>query len=98
MSSTIDAQVVQPYAQALMSVARSKEMTEQVGEDVRSLRKLLQNSEQLRDFLANPFVKAEDKKAILGQIIGESNPYLRNFTMLLGDCQSSRPFPRPLQA
>jgi F-type H+-transporting ATPase subunit delta len=85
MSSTIDAQVVQPYAQALMSVARSKEMTEQVGEDVRSLRKLLQNSEQLRDFLANPFVKAEDKKAILGQIIGESNPYLRNFTMLLVD-------------
>ena len=85
MSSTIDTQVVQPYAQALMSVARSKEMTEQVGEDVRSLRKLLQNSEQLRDFLANPFVKAEDKKAILGQIIGESNPYLRNFTMLLVD-------------
>lgn len=84
MSSTIDAQVVQPYAQALMSVARSKEMTEQVGEDVRSLRKLLQNSEQLRDFLANPFVKAEDKKAILGQIIGD-NPYLRNFTMLLVD-------------
>ncbi len=84
MSSTIDAQVVQPYAQALMSVARSKEMTEQVGEDVRSLLKLLRNSEQLRDFLANPFVKAEDKKAVLGQIIVD-NPYLRNFTMLLVD-------------
>lgn len=84
MSNVVDAQVVQPYAQALMSVARSKEMTEQVGEDVRSLLKLLR-SEQLRDFLANPFVKAEDKKAVLGQIIGESNSYLRNFTMLLVD-------------
>jgi len=51
-------------------------MTEQVGEDVRSLRKLLQNSEQ-GDFLANPFV-AEDKKAILGQIIDNPPPQLYN--------------------
>jgi len=83
--SAIDAQVVQPYAQALMSVASSKDMTEQVGEDVRSLLNLLQNSEQLRNFLANPFVNAEDRKNVLRQIIGESNPYLRNFIMLLVD-------------
>lgn len=84
MSSAVDAQVVQPYAQALMSVARSKDMTEQVGEDVRSLVSLLQSSEQLRDFLANPFVKAEDKKNVIGQVVGD-NPYLRNFMMLLVD-------------
>ncbi len=84
MSSTVDAQVVQPYAQALMSVARSKDMTEQVGEDVRSLISLLQSSEQLRDFLANPFVKAEDKKNVIGQVVSD-NPYLRNFMMLLVD-------------
>lgn len=84
MSSAVDAKVVQPYAQALMSVARSKDMTEQVGEDVRSLVSLLQSSEQLRDFLANPFVKAEDKKNVIGQVVGD-NPYLRNFMMLLVD-------------
>jgi F-type H+-transporting ATPase subunit delta len=84
MSSAVDAQVVQPYAQALMSVARSKDMTEQVGEDVRSLISLLQSSEQLRDFLANPFVKAEDKKNVIGQVVSD-NPYLRNFMMLLVD-------------
>ncbi len=83
--SAIDAQVVQPYAQALMSVARSQDRTEQVGEDVRSLLNLLQNSEQLRDFLANPFVKAEDKKNVIKQIVGESSSYLRNFMMLLVD-------------
>ena len=81
----IDFEVVQPYAQALMSVARSKDMTEQVGEDVRSLLNLLQGSEDLRNFLANPFAKIEDKKNVLGQIIGDSNPYLRNFVMLLVD-------------
>lgn len=86
MKGGISSQIVQPYAQALMSVAQSNNLTEQLGEDVRSLLNLLQNSEQLRDFLANPFVKPEDKKAVLGQVVGESiHPYLRNFLMLLVD-------------
>lgn len=85
-SSAVNAQIVEPYAQALMSVAQSQNITEQLGEDVRSLLNLVQSSEQLRDFLANPFVKPEDKKAVLGQVVGESiNPYLRNFLMLLVD-------------
>lgn len=80
------AEVAEPYAQALMSVARSHDLTEQLGEDVRSLLNLLQSSEQLRNFFANPFIKAEDKKAVLGQITGEStHPYLRNFLMLVVD-------------
>lgn len=85
-SSAVDSQVVQPYAQALMSVARANDQTEKLGEDVRSLLNLLESSEQLRDFLANPFVKAEDKKAVLKQVVGDSiNPYTRNFLMLLVD-------------
>jgi F-type H+-transporting ATPase subunit delta len=84
--SAVDAQVVEPYAQALMSVARSQNITEQVGEDVRSLLSLLRSSQELRDFLANPFTKPETKKAVLSQIAGEGvNPYLRNFLMLLVD-------------
>jgi F-type H+-transporting ATPase subunit delta len=85
-SSAVNAQVVQPYAQALMSVARSNNLTEQLGEDARSLLKLLQNSEDLRNFLTNPFIKVEDKKAVLGRLVGENiNPYMRNFLMLLVD-------------
>ncbi len=84
--SSINAEVAVPYAQALMSVAQRTGITEQLGEDVRSLLNLVESSEQMRDFLANPFVKAENKKAVLGQIIGESiHPYLRNFLMLLVD-------------
>lgn len=85
-SSAVNTQVVQPYAQAIMSVARSNNLAEQLGEDARSLISLLQNSEELRNFLANPFVKPEDKKAVLGQLVGENiNPYMRNFLMLLVD-------------
>ncbi|MUL37954.1 ATP synthase F1 subunit delta [Gloeocapsopsis dulcis] len=78
-------QIVEPYAQALMSVARNNNLIEQFGEDIRALLSLLENSEQLRDFLANPFVSVEDKKAVLQRVVGEVNPYLRNFLMLLVD-------------
>ena len=85
-SNAMNEQVVQPYAQALMSVARSNNLTEQFGEDARTLTNLLRESEQFRNFLANPFVSISDKKAVLGRVVGDNvNPYMRNFLMLLVD-------------
>ncbi|PSB50839.1 F0F1 ATP synthase subunit delta [Chroococcidiopsis cubana CCALA 043] len=85
-SNAMNEQVVQPYAQALMSVARSNNLTEQFGEDARTLTNLLRESEQLRNFLTNPFVSISDKKAVLGRVVGDNvNPYMRNFLMLLVD-------------
>ena len=79
-------EIAQPYAQALMSVAQSKNQTEQFGEDVRSLRSLLSESAQLQNFFENPFIQPENKKAVINQILGEgANTYLRNFLMLLVD-------------
>jgi len=80
----VNTEVVEPYAQALMSVAKTHNITEQIGEDVRSLLNLMANSEELRKFVANPLVTPEDKKTVLKQITGESiSPYLRNFLLLL---------------
>ncbi len=85
-SDVATAQITQPYAEALMSVAQSKNLTEEFGEDVRSLLNLLSESEQLRNFLANPFIQIETKKAVINQLLGEgANTYLRNFLMLLVD-------------
>lgn len=85
-SNAMNEQVVQPYAQALMSVARSNNLTEQFGEDARTLVNLLRESEQFRNFLANPFVSISDKKTVMGRIAGDNvNPYMRNFLMLLVD-------------
>ncbi len=85
-SGGIDSEVVMPYAQALMSSAKSQNITEEIGDDVRSLLSLLQNSDQLKNFVANPFVKEQDKKRVLEQVIGESvHPYLRNFLRILVD-------------
>ncbi len=80
------AEIAQPYAVALMSVAQSKNLVDQFGEDVRTLLSLLGQSEQLRNFVGNPFIQPEKKKAVINQILGEgSNSYLHNFFMLLVD-------------
>jgi F-type H+-transporting ATPase subunit delta len=85
-SNIATAEVAVPYAQALMSVAQSKNLTDHFGEDVRSLLSLLSESEQLRNFIANPFVSSEDKKAVLNSVLGDgANAYLRNFLLLLID-------------
>ncbi|MBH8578427.1 F0F1 ATP synthase subunit delta [Nostocaceae cyanobacterium CENA369] len=88
MKSNVEtAEVAQPYAQALLSVAQSKNLTEEFGEDARSLLNLLKDSEQLRNFIDNPFIQPENKKAVISRILGGegSNTYLRNFLLLLVD-------------
>ena len=85
-SSLYSSQIVEPYAQALMSVAQSHNLRDQFGENLRSLSDLLGESQEFREFVGNPVVKAEDKKAVLKQVLGaEASPYLLNFMMLLVD-------------
>jgi F-type H+-transporting ATPase subunit delta len=86
MQSAITAEVVEPYAEALMSLAQQKNITDAIGEDVRSLLTLIQESPELKTFFASPLVAAEDKKAIIRQVVGEQiNPFLLNFLLLLVD-------------
>ena len=87
MSGTlINSEVGEPYAQALMSLAQSKELTSQFGDIFRSLSSLLTESKEFKDFILNPVIKNDDKKAVLKQVLGnDANPYLVNFLMLLVD-------------
>ncbi|NJK37325.1 MAG: F0F1 ATP synthase subunit delta [Oscillatoriales cyanobacterium RM2_1_1] len=84
--SAIAGEIVEPYAQALMSLAQSKNITNEIGDNVRDLLNFAQNTPEFRQFLANPIVNREDKKAVLNRVIGDTvNPYMRNFLMLLVD-------------
>ncbi|ACK71034.1 ATP synthase F1, delta subunit [Gloeothece citriformis PCC 7424] len=84
--SSLSLEIAEPYAQALMSVSQSNNLTERFGEDIRSLLDLLNNSPELREFLSNPVIREENKKEILQRIMGDqTHPYLRNFLMLLVD-------------
>ncbi|TAE61626.1 MAG: F0F1 ATP synthase subunit delta [Nostocales cyanobacterium] len=80
------AEVAQPYAQALLSIAQSNNLTEEFGTDARSLISLIAGSGELQNFLDNPFIQPENKKNLIKQLLGEGvNPYLRNFLLLLVD-------------
>lgn len=84
--SLVSSAIAEPYAQALMSIAQSKDMTHQLGEIFRSLEALMEESPELREFILNPVIEPEDKKAILGRILGDDAPAeLTNFVMLLVD-------------
>lgn len=85
-SNAATAEVAQPYAQALLSIAQSKNLTEEIGADVRAFLALLSGSQELETFLGNPFIQPENKKALLTRVLGDGvNPYLRNFLLLVVD-------------
>jgi F-type H+-transporting ATPase subunit delta len=87
MSGTlINSEVGEPYAQALMSLAQQRDLTNQFGETFRFLDSLLRESKEFKDFVLNPVIKGKDKKAVLKQVLGsDANLYLVNFMMLLVD-------------
>lgn len=84
--SLLSSEVLEPYAEALMSLAQSNDLTQRLGEDVAALLNLLEESGDLRQFLASPVVSAENKKAVLQQIGGEElHPFMKNFLKILVD-------------
>jgi len=82
----VTSKIVEPYAEALMSLAQSNNLADRLGEDVRVLRDLLNSSEELDQFLSNPLAKPEAQKAVLQQLLGQQgHAYTLNFLMLLVD-------------
>lgn len=81
----ISSEIGEPYAQALMSLAQQNDLADQFGNTFRELDTLLADSQEFKDFVLNPVIKNEDKKAVLKQVMGDANPYLVNFMMLLVD-------------
>lgn len=85
-SSLISAEIAEPYAQALMSVAQSSNLVDQIGEDVGSVLSVLAESSDLRTCLASPLVESETKKSLIRQVAGDQlHPFTLNFLLLLVD-------------
>ncbi|MEM7591795.1 MAG: ATP synthase F1 subunit delta [Cyanobacteria bacterium P01_A01_bin.83] len=81
----VSSEISEPYAQALMSLAQQNNLSDQFGETFRELSSLLSESQEFKDFVLNPVIKNEDKKEVLQRVMGDANPYLVNFIMLLVD-------------
>ncbi len=84
--ATVSAAIAEPYAEALMSLGQEQNLTQKFGEDVGFLLGLLQSSPDLQQFLANPFIQGESKKAVLRQLAGEQvHSYMLQILLLLVD-------------
>lgn len=82
----VTAEILEPYARAYMETAQSHDLTERFGQDTSFLSNLLNESQDLRQFLESPLFKVEDKKSVLRQLGEEQlHSYTLNFLMLLAD-------------
>ncbi|MBV5261682.1 F0F1 ATP synthase subunit delta [Synechococcus moorigangaii CMS01] len=80
------AQVVEPYAGALMTLAQDSNKVEAFADNARTLLTFFQESEDFRSFVLNPLVKGEEKKNVLQQVCGQDvDAYFLNFLLLLVD-------------
>lgn len=85
-NTLMSAEVVEPYAEALMSLAASQNLVERFGNEAKELLSTLKSSQELQQLLASPVVKSDDKKAVLEKVAGEGlHKYLLNFLQLLID-------------
>ncbi len=85
-SGSVSAEIANPYAEALMSLAKANNLTDRMGDDTRFLLELLESSQDLKKFLVNPLISTDKKKATLRQILADRiHAYTLNFVMLLLD-------------
>jgi F-type H+-transporting ATPase subunit delta len=84
--SAASAGMIEPYAEALMSLAEAQNLTSQFGENANAVLETLASSAELGEFLVNPFTKADSKKAVVRQLFeSQVQPYFLNFLLLLVD-------------
>jgi F-type H+-transporting ATPase subunit delta len=82
--SAIGSVILNPYTDALMSLAQSQNLVDEFGSNCADLIELLESSPELNQILANPIVKNADKKVILTKIVGDKvHPFMANFLMIL---------------
>lgn len=85
-TTTVALAIADPYAQALMSLAKDQDLIDRFGDDAQALLQLLKESEELQEFIANPLIEPQAKKAVLQQVAGDDlHPMFVNFLKLLVD-------------
>jgi F-type H+-transporting ATPase subunit delta len=85
MSSQVGSSFLNPYAEAMMSVAESQNLLDAFGADCKAIVQLLQDSPELEQYLGSPVVTTADKKAVLQKVLKDINPVMMNVIFVLVD-------------
>jgi F-type H+-transporting ATPase subunit delta len=88
MGRAVTADILEPYAEALMALAQDQNLVDRFGEEIADLLKLLEESSDLRYFFASPVYSTQRKKDLVRQAFeGKVHPLMFNFLLLLADRQ-----------
>jgi F-type H+-transporting ATPase subunit delta len=78
--------VAEPYAEALLDLAKSNSTIKETTNDISIVSQFLANSSDLKKFLNNPLITREAKKNVINDILSEQvGPGTLKFLMLLVD-------------
>lgn len=84
--SIVVSKVAEPYAEALLDLAKSNDALKETTNDMNIVSQFLANSDDLKKFLANPLITRDAKKNVVKDILGEQiDPNTLKFLMLLID-------------
>jgi len=70
-SKSVVAKIIEPYAEALLELAKSNNCLDEINNDMNIVSQFLANSEDLQKFLSNPLVGKEAKKKVMQDVFGE---------------------------
>ena len=85
-AAAIASEIADPYAQALMGLAKDQSLTDRFGEDASALLTLIGESEELEQFLISPLMGNKVKKGVLTQVGSDRfHPLFVSFLKLLVD-------------
>jgi F-type H+-transporting ATPase subunit delta len=73
------------YAEALLAAAKGKNRVDAIRAEFDEFAAALEDSEELRRFLANPQVESRTKRAVLEDLLGKSDQLFLNFLRLLAE-------------
>jgi len=69
--STVVSKVAEPYAEALLDLAKSNNSLKETTNDMNIVSQFLANSSDLEKFLSNPLITKEAKKNVVKDVLGE---------------------------
>jgi F-type H+-transporting ATPase subunit delta len=79
-------EIFDPYAEALLSLAKQDNLLDDFSRDAADIREIWQSSTDLQSFLENPTLVAEQKRPVVQQVFGSGiHPLMLNFLNLLLD-------------
>ena len=78
--------VAQPYAEALVNLAKKEKEITQITNDLFNISKLLSDSKSLKQFIDNPIIGKKSKKFVLEELLSKQvHSIVLNFLCLLVD-------------